>query len=501
MLKKIRVIVSLIVITLITLLFVSTSDIASLHFLPKLQFVPAVLSLSIIIILSILLLTFLFGRIYCAVLCPMGIFQDIIIRISNLFKKKRKRRFKYRKPNNILRYAILAGIVIAFFSGLSIIVALLDPYSAYGRICVYLFKPIVLGINNVLAELAIRFNYRGLYLVGNTIPSLGGLIVAAVTFLVIAFMSAFFGRLFCNTICPVGTLLGVISKHSLFKIRIDKDACTKCNICSAKCKSSCIDVKNMEIDNSRCVECFNCIGACKNKGIRYRLEKSKAKERSTDEQKRMLLTTVLVGSLASIARADELKIVQEEISELPKRTPITPPGSKSIERFNKLCTSCNLCVSKCPANIIKPTLFDYGLSGILQPTMKFDRGFCNYNCTLCSEVCPTGAIEPLSVKEKHQTQIGKVIYIIENCVVYRRGSSCGACAEHCPTQAVRMVSYKGGITIPEVHTELCIGCGGCEYICPMSTKAIYVEGNTVHQIAKLNTSQQKEDIVVEGFGF
>ena len=137
----------------------------------------------------------------------------------------------------------------------------------------------------------------------------------------------------------------------------------------------------------------------------------------------------------------------------------------------------------------------------MQPKLYFDHGFCNYDCTVCGDVCPTGAILPLTKEEKHVTQMGKVQFIIENCIVYYDETNCGACSEHCPTQAVSMVPYKGSLTIPHTETEICVGCGGCEYVCPaVPYKAIYVEGVETHNQLTFEHEEQ-EEVEINDFGF
>ena len=145
---------------------------------------------------------------------------------------------------------------------------------------------------------------------------------------------------------------------------------------------------------------------------------------------------------------------------------------------------------------------EYGLGGMLQPTMVFEKGFCNYDCTVCTDVCPTGAIRPLTVHEKHRTQVGYAVFIPENCIVERFGTDCGACAEHCPTQAVSMQPYKDDLAIPVVDASICVGCGGCEYACPAEPyKAIHVEGNPTQKQREEFDETPQEIQQVDDFGF
>lgn len=216
----------------------------------------------------------------------------------------------------------------------------------------------------------------------------------------------------------------------------------------------------------------------------------------------------MTGVMTAVAAPKILAQIKETTATLggkkayKKENPITPPGSVSLEHFQAHCTSCHLCVSKCPSHVLKPVLMEYGLEGMMQPTVSFEKGFCNFDCTVCGDVCPNGAIKPLTVDEKHLTQMGHVIFIEENCIVHTDGTSCGACSEHCPTQAVAMVPYKDGLTIPQVNTEICVGCGGCEYVCPAHPfRAIYIEGNPVQKEAKPFKETETEKIEVDDFGF
>jgi len=130
-------------------------------------------------------------------------------------------------------------------------------------------------------------------------------------------------------------------------------------------------------------------------------------------------------------------------------------------------------------------MFQYGLAGFLQPFMDYKSGFCNFDCTKCGEVCPTGAIIPLTREQKKTCQVGVVMFIEKNCIVYTNETSCGSCSKHCPTQAIKMVPYKGKLTIPEVKEDICVGCGACEHVCPaLPNKAIYVDGNIIQKVAK-----------------
>lgn len=519
MLRKIRIGISVILFTLITFYFLDFAEILpnSFHRLAHIQFVPALLSLSIGILVVLVALSLLFGRIYCSTICPMGILQDIIARISKSTGKKKKR-YSYSPAKNILRWSVLGITIIAFLLGFTFLLGLLDPYSAFGRIITNVFKPVYMSGNNLLESIFSQFDNYTFYKVDASILSLSSFIIAIITLVIIVVLAWKHGRTWCNTICPVGTVLGLLSRFSLFKFHIDTEKCNGCGLCATKCKAACINSKEHSIDHSRCVDCFDCLEACKQKALIYspslkkqqkvtpkKKHKTSVEETSTvDMSRRRFLTAgVMAGTTPKIlskAKASVATIGGQKT--YVKKNPITPPGSVSRTEFQQRCTSCHLCVSKCPSHVLKPSFSEYGLSGMMQPTVNFDKGFCNFDCTVCSDVCPNGAIRPLTVEQKHLTQMGYVVFIEENCIVYTEGTSCGACSEHCPTQALSMVPFRNGLTIPKVNKEICVGCGGCEYVCPSRPfRAVYIEGNPVQKEAKPFKETKDDNTKIDDFGF
>jgi len=449
--------------------------------LGQIQFIPAWLSRNVFAMVFLLVCALLFGRVYCSFICPMGVFQDIICK---------KKGYKYRKNNPILRWSILAIFLVLFNLGFTIAVGLLDPYSAYGRITTHIFKPIYLAMNNVLAYIFNHFESYTFYRIEISILSVFTFIVALLTFAIIGVLAWKKGRLYCNTICPVGTLFGFFNKFSFFKVRIDSDKCASCGICEKKCKASCIDSKTRTVDYNQCLNCFNCLNNCNKKAITFAMGKKKQVE--VDKSKRKFFLTGLTVALAA----------PSVFAQTNKRNAISPPGAISAERLQKHCTSCHLCISKCPSKVLKPAFTEYGISGVMMPVMYFEKGFCNYDCTICTNVCPNNALTPLTVEQKHRLQVGKVVFVPELCVVNTKGTSCGACSEHCPTQAVKMIPYKNGLTIPFVDASICVGCGGCEFICPVRpSRAIYVEANKIHQQARAFEVEKKEEKEITDFGF
>ncbi|MCD8304277.1 MAG: 4Fe-4S binding protein [Prevotellaceae bacterium] len=507
MLKKTRITLATISFILLTLLFLDfTGAMRWAHWLPKLQLVPALLALNLVAIAVVLVITLLLGRIYCSVVCPLGILQDIILAVRRKLKRKR---FTYSPPRNWLRYTILVLYVVAGALGLQTVVILLDPYSAYGRIAHSLLQPAYQWGNNLFATAAERYDSYAFYHVDIAAVALPALIAALATLLIVGVLAWMYGRAYCNNICPVGSLLGLLSRFSLLKIRLDSDQCISCMSCERTCKASAIDIKSHRIDYSRCVVCGDCIKSCHRSGITFAKAKGAAfgaKRLSpllgeglgegqangghvvTNTSRRAFLTGTAV-TLAAVAMAQEKKKVDgglaviEDKQKPERKTPITPPGSLSAKNLARHCTACQLCVSACPNGVLQPST---SLLNLMQPTVSYERGYCRPECTRCSEVCPTGAIRRITPADKTAIHVGHAVWVRKNCVVLADDVSCGNCARHCPAGAITMVPVDAddprSRRIPAVDEAKCIGCGACENLCPARPfSAIYVEGHEVHR--------------------
>lgn len=424
-----------------------------LGWMPKMQLLPAILGLNGLVIAAVIIITLVIGRFYCAVICPMGIFQDIFTWFHKIiFGKKRK--FHYRKPATVLRYTVLALFVIAMLVGLNQIAVLIAPYSAYARM--------VTGIH---ASGTVQW-------------------VAIITLVVIGLLSFTMGRIWCNAICPVGSLLGLISKYSIFGIKIDADKCVGCRKCEHGCKSMCIDIDNKTVDGSRCVNCFNCIGECNQGAITLGRRSHRASQaKQVDSSRRKFMAGTIAVGAAMAVQAQEQKLdgglaALADKSVPDRKTPLKPFGARSLKNFSSRCTACQLCVSQCPEHVLRPSA---KLTSLLQPEMNYDKGYCRMACTRCSEVCPAGAIKPITAEEKTAVSIGIAVTLHENCLS-AAGESCNACSRHCPAAAISMVTDPStGHQVPSVNESRCLGCGACEYYCPARPMtAIYVEGREIH---------------------
>ena len=495
MLRKIRIILASVFFIGVTLLFLDFTGAAHawLGWMAKVQFLPAVLALNFGVVAILLVLTLLFGRVYCSVICPLGVMQDIISWIHGKTKKKNRFRFSYSPAINWLRYGVLALFIVALVAGLHSLVALVAPYSAYGRIASNLLAPVYQLGNNFLAWIAERAGSYAFYSTEVWIRSGATFAVAAATFAVVAVLAWKHGRTWCNTICPVGSVLGLFSRFSVFAPVIDTEKCRNCGLCGKQCKSSCINMKEHEIDYSRCVACMDCIETCKEGAIHYACRYGKKGSPSpaqgnVDKSKRAFLVSSAIATTAVAAKAQEMKVdgglAEIERATKPERqTRLVPAGSLSLKNFADHCTACQLCVSVCPNQVLRPST---SLMTLMQPEMSYERGYCRPECTKCSDVCPAGAIRPISVEEKSSTQIGHAVVCLDNCVVNTDEVSCGNCARHCPAGAISMVRKNPddpkSLRIPVVNEERCIGCGACENLCPARPfTAIHVEGHEVHK--------------------
>jgi ferredoxin len=405
--------------------------------------------------LVVLLITLLFGRIYCSSLCPLGTMMDLVIRAKRMFRPGYPR--SPWKVNRTLCYAIAVLVFAAPVFRVMLPAGLTDPFGLAGKMFVHLSRPLFHpGLFPLTFSVAFWF--------------------ALVVFLVVVITAYRSDRWYCNTLCPVGGLLGFASRVSLIRLRVDTERCTQCGDCSQVCKARCITGNH--VDHSACVACFNCIDVCGEGAIKYGLSARQQRvgtEHTSASRRRFLLTSATV--VVSLTGLAFLRRSRAGEPYAKAGIPVLPPGAGTPARFSEQCTSCHLCISACPTGVLQPAIFLPGSSGFLQPRLDFSRGFCLYECTRCSEVCPSGALATLRKDDKKQLKIGVAEFSKNLCIVVSERRSCGLCAARCPTRAIALTPYLGDLMIPVLDAEKCIGCGACEYTCPVRpARAIGVEG-------------------------
>lgn len=360
-----------------------------------------------ILITFLLLLTLLFGRIYCSTICPLGLLQELYLLIFH------RKKLPTQKSSSI-KYFIAAIAFGTLLGGTAYFMRLIDPYSIFGS-------------------------------------AISGTTYGITIIVIIALLTWFKGRYFCTNICPVGTLLGLIARHSIYKLQIDKDSCVACGLCTQKCPSGCIDFKNKTINNETCIKCFRCLTLCHNGGISYKREKAQKSNTSLNFGRRRFLIGAGALAVLAVAYKSGVKLGNNVIKKL--KNVLLPPGAGNTKDFANKCLNCNLCVANCPTKIIQKADEEFPVVHI-----KYQKSFCDYNCHKCSEVCPSGAIQRLTLKEKRHTQIGLATINIDSCI------QCGLCVMECPRSAIT----KEQGDFPKVDADKCIGCGACQAVCPVS---------------------------------
>lgn len=476
----------------------------------RIQFIPAFLGTlngkawAAAILAALVVLTLVFGRVYCSFLCPLGILQDAAIRLRALAdrlsgRKKKGAAFRYTPPVPFVRYGVLALVLLSMFGGAALLLAWLDPYTIAARFAAAVANPLAAESNNLLADTPAGQAVGATHTPAEWARYGTAIALAAIFVLVPMLLAWWKGRLYCNTVCPVGALLGLLSRAPLLRLGIDENACTRCGSCLKACKARCIDLKHRHIDTSRCVNCYNCVSTCPNGGLRLRWanpfrttrtaadktcspDRNPARPRNAEPPekaapnaaRRAFLGAALCTLPEALAscRPSNAESLSSDPAERGDNVgdAVTPPGSRNVTLFLDRCTGCGLCVTACPTRVLQPALLQYGFRGVMKPRLDFTKGFCNFDCNICTQICPEGALLPLPLPEKKKTQIALASFHRDRCIVQQNRTECGACTEHCPTKAL----FTKEESFPVFFHDKCTACGRCEGVCPEGAVSLVV---------------------------
>ena len=465
---------------LCTLLFLDFTGLAAKWFgwLAKIQFLPAALAVNAGVVLALVLLTLVFGRLYCSIICPLGIFQDIAARSFKGWRKAHKKSYSWSPEKKWLRYGVLVIFIILLIAGSSAVTALIAPYSSFGRIAQNLFAPVWLWGNNLCAWIAEKaggfaFEHKEVW-----IRSLPTFIIASVTFAVLVFLAARNGRTYCNTICPVGTVLSFFSRFAIFRPFFDTSRCVNCHLCEKNCKAACIDVDNRKIDYSRCVDCFDCIDTCKRGAIRY-MPFWKAKQTEAQEVKKSVpakdsgrrafigTSALVLGSLT--LKAQDKKVDGGLATVLGKKAPEREPQMSIASWAFRFCGSYpNILTVLSGMSSMDPLIENVETFSHFKPLNDEEKAFLmemanlmedypTVPCTACSYCmpCPYGIDIPTIFRH------------------YNDHVNSGEIAQSCEQDHFQrlkrryLVSYDRAVETVR-QADHCIGCGQCRPKCPQS---------------------------------
>jgi polyferredoxin/formate hydrogenlyase subunit 6/NADH:ubiquinone oxidoreductase subunit I len=435
--------------------------------------------------LGIVLLTLLIGRAFCGFICPFGTIQHAIGGFKPALKGDRMVQANLKKPGQRLKYFLLIALLAAAILGLNI-AGLLDPIALLFRsVALAVLPGLGVGIRSLFEAMAgsdIKLinllSYGAEVLVAPVFGYSNSAYQTAwfigLIFLVVLFLNRIRPRFWCRTLCPLGALLGIFSRFSILRLEKYPEKCTECNLCVKHCQGAASPRPDQQWATAECHFCFNCFNVCPEEALAFKFKWTPRLTPGPDIGKRALLGGLLAGvSIPFLGRLDG------QIDKIPDPRLIRPPGALPEKQFLELCQRCGQCMKVCPTNVINPTLAEAGMAGFWTPHLIMTQGYCEYTCTLCGSVCPTGAIEEISVKEKIERpiKIGSAYIDRGRCLPWSGNAPCIVCQEHCPTSPKAIYLEKDevfaadgkkmNVQLPFVDLKRCIGCGICENRCPV----------------------------------
>jgi len=438
-----------------------------------------------------LIFTLLFGRAFCGWICPMGTLLDLFHPVLPSKYKERVTLFPHLAT--LLLLFLLTAAALKFPMA-----GYLDPFSILVRAIVQAIYPAI----NIVTVSFFSFTYdqapAAVNLVTEPVYSFlkSGFLPFEQKFYDLAFLSFFMlgglfmleliqRRFFCRNICPLGALLSWFARLGLFRLRGGSDECGECRRCSRVCRMGAVD-ENRHIGAGRCSLCMECLEQCPRQVISFAAVFPGSSGESISLSRRQFVATLSAGVLLPPVLGVRTTATR------PNPELIRPPGARPEKEFLQRCVRCAECIQVCIGNALQPSLLQAGVEGIFSPRLVARGGYCEFNCTLCGQVCPTGAIRALSLVEKHGMKIGHAWFDRNICLPYGKGIPCIVCEEHCPTpekaikfRTASVLNDRGdriAVKQPYIVDELCIGCGICETKCPLPGRAgIYITSAGEHR--------------------
>jgi len=435
--------------------------------------------------LGLILMTLFLGRIFCGFVCPLGTIHHVVSWIKPALKGKLMVQANQKTPSQRVKYFLLITLLVGALMGLNLMGLMAPIPLLFRSLTLAVFPGLGIGIKelfDVMANSDIKIlnqlSYGAEVLVspifGYGYQSYKTAWFIGLIFLVILFLNRIRIRFWCRVLCPLGALLGIFSRFSILRLEKDHEKCTNCTLCTKNCQGAASPMPGQDWENAECLLCFNCFDSCPEGALSFRFRWYPKLNRKPDMGRRAVLTGLLAG--ISIPLLGRLGGQVHKVSD-PRL--IRPPGSLPEEDFLNLCQRCGLCMKVCPTNVINPTLAEAGMAGFWTPHLIMIQGYCEYTCTLCGNVCPTGAIREISVKEKIERpiRIGSVYMERGRCLPWSGNGPCIVCQELCPTSPKAIYFQKGvvkgpdgkeiPVQLPYVDLKRCVGCGICEYKCPI----------------------------------